>query len=32
MFVATKVWTRGREAGIAEMRRSMELLGVVSWT
>jgi diketogulonate reductase-like aldo/keto reductase len=27
-FVATKVWTRGRAAGIAEMRRSMELLGV----
>lgn len=25
-FVATKVWTRGREAGIGEMRRSMKLL------
>lgn len=25
-FVATKVWTRGRQAGIAQMRRSMELL------
>lgn len=25
-FIATKVWTRGREAGIAEMRRSMELM------
>lgn len=23
-FIATKVWTRGREAGIAEMHRSME--------
>jgi diketogulonate reductase-like aldo/keto reductase len=27
-FVATKVWTRGREAGIAEMRRSMQRLQV----
>jgi diketogulonate reductase-like aldo/keto reductase len=27
-FIATKVWTRGREAGIAQMRRSMELLRV----
>ncbi|HVA84368.1 MAG TPA: aldo/keto reductase [Candidatus Binataceae bacterium] len=25
-FLATKVWTSGREAGIAEMRRSAELL------
>lgn len=25
-FLATKVWTRGRENGIAQMRRSMELL------
>ncbi|BAU75592.1 aldo/keto reductase [Metapseudomonas furukawaii] len=25
-FVATKVWTRGREDGIRQMRRSMELL------
>src|SRR5690242_19650385 len=25
-FIATKVWTRGREAGIAEMRRSMALM------
>ena len=25
-FIATKVWTRGREAGIAQMQRSMELL------
>jgi diketogulonate reductase-like aldo/keto reductase len=25
-FLATKVWTRGREAGIAQMRRSAELL------
>lgn len=25
-FVATKVWTTGREAGIAQMRRSAELL------
>jgi aryl-alcohol dehydrogenase-like predicted oxidoreductase len=25
-FIATKVWTRGREAGIGEMRRSMALL------
>lgn len=25
-FVATKVWTRGRQAGIRQMRRSMELL------
>ncbi|WP_197735712.1 aldo/keto reductase [Allostella humosa] len=25
-FVATKVWTRGREAGIAQMRQSMALL------
>ncbi|WP_088346527.1 MULTISPECIES: aldo/keto reductase [Rhodomicrobium] len=27
-FVATKVWTRGREAGIAEMERSFALLKV----
>jgi diketogulonate reductase-like aldo/keto reductase len=27
-FIATKVWTRGREAGIAQMRRSMELFHV----
>jgi diketogulonate reductase-like aldo/keto reductase len=26
-FVATKVWTRGRQAGIEEMRRSLALLG-----
>jgi diketogulonate reductase-like aldo/keto reductase len=26
-FVATKVWTRGRKAGIDEMRRSLQLLG-----
>ena len=26
-FLATKVWTRGREAGIAQMNRSLELLG-----
>jgi diketogulonate reductase-like aldo/keto reductase len=25
-FLATKVWTRGREAGIRQMRRSLELL------
>ncbi len=25
-FIATKVWTRGREAGIAQMRQSMALL------
>lgn len=25
-FIATKVWTSGREAGVAQMRRSMELL------
>ena len=25
-FLATKVWTQGREAGIAQIRRSMELL------
>lgn len=25
-FIATKVWTRGRESGIAEMRRSMALM------
>jgi diketogulonate reductase-like aldo/keto reductase len=25
-FIATKVWTSGREAGITQMRRSMELL------
>lgn len=28
MFLATKVWTRGRAQGIAQMRRSLELLGV----
>jgi aryl-alcohol dehydrogenase-like predicted oxidoreductase len=27
-FVATKVWTRGRAAGIAQMRQSMRSLGV----
>ena len=27
VFFATKVWTSGREAGIAQMRRSAELLG-----
>ncbi len=26
-FVATKVWTRGRQAGIDEMQRSLSLLG-----
>ena len=26
-FVATKVWTRGREAGIAQMQNSMQKLG-----
>src|SRR5207249_686599 len=26
VFLATKVWTGGREAGIAQMRRSAELL------
>jgi len=25
-FIATKVWTTGREAGVAQMRRSMQLL------
>ena len=25
-FIATKVWTRGRDAGIAQMQRSMDLL------
>jgi diketogulonate reductase-like aldo/keto reductase len=25
-FVATKVWTRGRDAGVAQMKRSMSLL------
>lgn len=28
LFVATKVWTSGRDAGIAQMRRSFERLGV----
>ncbi|MBW0003360.1 MAG: aldo/keto reductase [Hyphomicrobiales bacterium] len=27
-FIATKVWTRGRDAGIAQMRQSMKLLRV----
>lgn len=27
LFLATKVWTRGRRAGIAQMERSMDLLG-----
>jgi diketogulonate reductase-like aldo/keto reductase len=27
-FIATKVWIRGREAGVAQMRQSMELLRV----
>jgi diketogulonate reductase-like aldo/keto reductase len=27
-FLATKVWTRGREAGIEQMKRSMQLLRV----
>ncbi len=27
-FLATKVWTTGRDAGIAEMQRSLDLLGV----
>lgn len=27
IFVATKVWTRGREAGVAQMEESMKLLG-----
>ena len=26
-FLATKVWTRGRDAGIAQMQQSMDLLG-----
>jgi aryl-alcohol dehydrogenase-like predicted oxidoreductase len=26
VFIATKVWTQGREAGIAQMQRSMKLL------
>ena len=26
-FLATKVWTRGRSAGIAQMERSLELMG-----
>lgn len=26
-FVATKVWTSGRDAGLAQMRRSLQLLG-----
>ena len=26
-FIATKVWTRGKSEGIAEMQRSMQLLG-----
>lgn len=26
-FIATKVWTRGRDAGIAQMQQSMDLLG-----
>jgi diketogulonate reductase-like aldo/keto reductase len=28
LFYATKVWTRGREAGIAQMRNSMQRMGV----
>jgi aryl-alcohol dehydrogenase-like predicted oxidoreductase len=28
MFIATKVWTYGRRAGIEQMKRSMRLLGV----
>ena len=28
LFLATKVWTSGRKAGIEEMSRSLELLGV----
>jgi len=28
LFVATKVWTRGRDEGIAQMRESFRLLGV----
>jgi len=27
VFLATKVWTRGREAGIAQMQRSMAVMG-----
>ena len=27
LFLATKVWTRGRQEGITQMRRSLELLG-----
>ena len=27
MFLATKVWTRGREAGVAELARSMQRMG-----
>src|SRR5579863_8605393 len=26
-FIATKVWTRGKQEGIAEMERSLQLLG-----
>lgn len=29
-FLATKVWTRGRAAGIAQMERSLELMGAES--
>ena len=28
-FIATKVWTQGREAGLGQMRQSLELLGRV---
>ncbi|MDH3638922.1 MAG: aldo/keto reductase [Gammaproteobacteria bacterium] len=28
LFAATKVWTRGRQAGIDQMRRSMQRMGV----
>jgi diketogulonate reductase-like aldo/keto reductase len=27
LFLATKVWTTGRDAGIKQMERSLELLG-----
>jgi diketogulonate reductase-like aldo/keto reductase len=27
LFMATKVWTRGRDAGMAQMRRSRQLMG-----
>lgn len=30
LFAATKVWTRGREAGIEQMQRSMQCMGVAT--